>query len=98
MVLAVLYLCSWDYDRFRGIFTERPMKPELRPVRLELDPLERIGFIVFAASLFGFFGLTRGFGPGGVGLASIAAVAGAYAKGRMDQRKLDLRKIRRMGL
>jgi hypothetical protein len=31
MLLAVTFLCAWDYHRFRGIFTNRPW-PDGRPV------------------------------------------------------------------
>lgn len=30
MLLAALYLCCWDYDRFRSLFTTRPFEPRHR--------------------------------------------------------------------
>ena len=61
MMLAVIYLCAWDYHRIRSVFTEKPW-PASRPVpELRLDWLERTGFLVFAASLLMFFGATRSF-------------------------------------
>lgn len=61
MLLAVVYLCAWDYHRFRGIFTERTWSAkELVPI-LRLDRLERIGFWVFAICLLAVFGATRSF-------------------------------------
>jgi len=59
MLLAVFYLCAWDYHRVRSIFTKRPWDPELPVPDLKLDWLERIGFWVFAVSLLGVFGVTR---------------------------------------
>jgi hypothetical protein len=59
MLLAVTFLCAWDYHRFRGIFTNRPW-PDGRPVpQPRLDWLERIGFWAFAVSLLAVFGVTR---------------------------------------
>lgn len=57
MLLAVAYLCFWDYHRSRSLLTERPLD---RPVpELRLDWLERIGFAVFATSLLAVFLTTR---------------------------------------
>ena len=57
MLLAVLYLCFWDYDRFRPLFTRSPLD-EL-PVR-SLDVLEKVGFTLFGVSILSFFLTTRG--------------------------------------
>lgn len=63
MLLAALYLCCWDYDRFRGLFTTRPFAAPRGIPTLELDSWERMGFTVFAVALLAFFGATRGFVP-----------------------------------
>jgi hypothetical protein len=59
MLMAVLYLCVWDYHRIRSLITPRPWDPSLRIPEPRLDRLERIGFLVFAASLLLVFGATR---------------------------------------
>jgi uncharacterized membrane protein YphA (DoxX/SURF4 family) len=84
MLLAVLYLCAWDYHRFRSIFTLRPLAPEHHPRTLVLDRLEKIGFGVFGAALMAFFLLSRGLGPTSIAIPSIAlgAVAGLFTLGR----------------
>jgi hypothetical protein len=62
MLLAVTYLCIWDYHRFRPMLTSSPMTRDI-PVP-KLDPWETAGFVVFAVSLMNFFGITRSFiGP-----------------------------------
>lgn len=71
MLLAVLYLWAWDWDRFRGLLTTTDLAPEHRAPRLRLDPLERLGFVVFAFALLSFFLLTRGFVDRGLGRAAI---------------------------
>ncbi len=58
MFLAVLYLCAWDYHRIRALLTELPWTEGPIPLP-RLDPLERIGFWIFCASLFAVFGATR---------------------------------------
>ena len=63
MLLAALYLCCWDYDRFRSLFTKSPFEAGHRMPTLELDRWERTGFTVFAIALLVFFGWTRGFAP-----------------------------------
>ncbi len=63
MLLAALYLCCWDYHRFRGLFTSRPFEVRQRIPTLELDRWEGAGFTVFAIALLAFFGWTRGFVP-----------------------------------
>ena len=60
MLLAVLYLCVWDYHCFRGLITDRLWREGKVP-EPRLDPLERVGFWFFAGSLLAFFGATRGF-------------------------------------
>ncbi len=72
MMLAVLYLCAWDYHRFRGLLTTEPLAPEYRPAELRLDPIERLGFVLFAAGLLGFFGVTRSLAALGVWRISLA--------------------------
>ena len=59
MLLAILYLCAWDYHRFRSIFTTRPWDPECSVPDPRLDWLEKIGFWVFAVSLLAVLGVTR---------------------------------------
>lgn len=59
MLLAVVYLCAWDYHRIRAVFTQRPWPAGRVVPRLELERLERIGFAVFAAALLVFFSATR---------------------------------------
>lgn len=72
MVLAVVYLCAWDYHRFRGLLTTRQLAPENQPPQLRLDPLERAGFGVFALSLLSFFLMTRSLFVRGFGRVAIA--------------------------
>ena len=71
MLLAVLYLCAWDYERFGSFLTARELAPEHRPPPLRLDRLESIGFGVFAVALLVFFLLTRGLSPVGMGLPTL---------------------------
>jgi hypothetical protein len=83
MLLAVAYLCAWDFHRFRGLFTLAPLT---RPVPSHrLDRWEFAGFLVFAASLMNVFGMTRSFvGPQyvavfvGTGLAAGVATLGRF--------------------
>jgi uncharacterized membrane protein YphA (DoxX/SURF4 family) len=44
MLLAVLYLCAWDYHRWRGVVTERPWAPGTVVPQPRLDWMERAGF------------------------------------------------------
>ena len=83
MLLAVLYLCAWDYPRVRGIFVPPGAAPAPQAPRFELDGLERVGFVVFGVSLLAFFGLTRGFGPVGMGvpLLIVGLLAGLFTLG-----------------
>ncbi|MGI9516507.1 MAG: hypothetical protein ACR2NP_05660 [Pirellulaceae bacterium] len=57
MVLAVTWLCVWDFDRFRSMLTTRPLNTVVPVGRL--DVWEFIGFLVFAISLLAFFFMTR---------------------------------------
>ncbi|MFT5143545.1 MAG: hypothetical protein ACI80V_001180 [Rhodothermales bacterium] len=59
MLLAVVYLCMWDFHRFRSMFTAKPAPPHFLVPKL--DRWEMIGFIVFAFSVMNFFGYTRSF-------------------------------------
>jgi small-conductance mechanosensitive channel len=59
MVIAVLYLCIWDYDRFRSLVTLEPWRLGAIPTRT-LDRWERAGFFIFGAAIIGVFGTTRG--------------------------------------
>ncbi len=59
MLLAVTYLCVWDWHRFRSLFTLTPLGTPVPSPRL--DRWERAGFLVFAVSLTSFFAFTRGF-------------------------------------
>lgn len=61
MLLGVLYLLVWDYDRFRSLLTTRPFREDVEVPVLKLDPWERVGFAAFAVALFTFFGFTRSF-------------------------------------
>ena len=72
MLLAALYLCCWDYDRFRSLFTTRPFEPRHRIPTLTLDRWERLGFFVFSMALLAFFGSTRGLVPGPAARLAIA--------------------------
>ena len=78
MLLATVYLCCWDYDRFRSLFTTRPFEARHGIPTLELDPWERAGFTVFAIALLAFFGGTRGFVPD---LVAMLAVPTGFAAG-----------------
>lgn len=58
MLLAVLYhLVAWDWHRFRGLFTTRPLRAAVSEPRL--DRWERVGFVVFGVSLVAVLGTTR---------------------------------------
>ena len=77
MLGAVLYLCLWDYDRFRGLLTSRPPEaPSGIPVQ-RLDRWERIGFGVLAAALLTFFAFTRSFVGASVGRLAVPVGAAA---------------------
>lgn len=57
LVLATLYLCFWDYHRFRSLLTTS--SSALPAATHMLDPWETLGFATFACSLLAFFALTR---------------------------------------
>ena len=57
MLLAVLWLCAWDWHRFRSIVTESRFEGDV--TRHRLDRWERIGFVLFAVALMAFFAQTR---------------------------------------
>ncbi|MEM1182121.1 MAG: DoxX family protein [Acidobacteriota bacterium] len=61
MLLAVLYLCAWDYHRFRGLLTLAPLSAE--PAMQRLDRIERVGFSVFGTCFLYCFLATRGAVP-----------------------------------
>lgn len=58
MWLAALYLCCWDYHRFRSMFRESPLSQQ--PCAQRLERWERVGFSAFAFSIMGFFLAARG--------------------------------------
>ena len=84
MLLAVIYLCAWDYDRLRGILTPEPAAPPLRPAVHRLDRVECAGFTVFAVALVSCFLATRGGVPISWTpyLATTGLLAGLTALGR----------------
>lgn len=55
MLLAVMYLCAWDYHRFRAMVTTAPWPEDLEIAMPRLDPWERVGFVLFAASMLAFW-------------------------------------------
>ena len=59
MLVAVIYLCAWDYHRIRSVLTERPWPVDRAIPALKLDRWERAGFVVFALSLLAVFLTTR---------------------------------------
>lgn len=61
MLVAVIYLCAWDYERFRGLLTRKPWPQNLVVPTLQLDRWELYGFWAFALALLIFCGVTRGF-------------------------------------
>jgi uncharacterized membrane protein YphA (DoxX/SURF4 family) len=78
MLLAVIYLCAWDYDRFRGLVTRETWPRDLEVPNLRLDRWELLGFWVFALALFVFCSVTRGFlSP----KASLTAIGFGFAAG-----------------
>lgn len=82
MLLAVTYLCAWDWHRFRSLFTLTPL-PSPAPSH-HLDRWELAGFLVFAGSLLTFFLFTRSFVSAQYVVAVVAAgmAAGLFALGR----------------
>ncbi|NNE71162.1 MAG: hypothetical protein HKN29_12470, partial [Rhodothermales bacterium] len=82
MLLAVTFLCCWDWHRFRPMFLEAPLT---RPVpRHRLENWERVGFFAFAFSLMNFFGVTRSFIPSSLAAAFLVTgiLAGIATLGR----------------
>jgi uncharacterized membrane protein YphA (DoxX/SURF4 family) len=70
LVLAVTCLCFWDGHRFRPLLTLAPLS---RPVPVQrLDTWETVGFVAFAASILGFFGMTRSLVDAGFALVFVA--------------------------
>lgn len=82
MLLASLYLCFWDYHRFRGLFTtDSPASP---PSAHRLDRWETLGFTAFAICLLAFFALTRDYLSSNLSLPliSLGISGGLLALGR----------------
>lgn len=75
MLLAVTYLCVWDFHRFRPMLTETPLLGAVRQHRL--DRWEFAGFTLFGASLVGFFFITRGTLSNTLTIPCVAAGFGA---------------------
>lgn len=82
MLLAALYLCFWDFHRFRPLFTVKPLQQEVAEHRL--DRWEKSGFAVFGVSLVNFFGLTRSLYDADLARVSIVVgfAAGLFTLGR----------------
>ena len=82
MLLAVAYLCVWDFHRFRPMLTLAAF-PHPVPVP-KLDRWERVGFVVFAFSLMNFFGVTRSLIGANFALVFVATglIAGLATFGR----------------
>lgn len=82
MLLAALYLCFWDFHRFRPLLTLTPLGREVAEHRL--DRWEKVGFAVFAVSLVNFFGITRSLYHVGLARWSIllGVAAGLFTLGR----------------
>jgi hypothetical protein len=82
MLLAVLYLCLWDFHRFRPLLTESSLDVDV--ARHRLDPWETLGFTAFAAALLTLFLLTRGFLDTRLAVASLigGTAAGLLTLGR----------------
>ena len=71
MLVAVIYLCSWDYARWRGLVTESAPSADFLPVRHRLEPLEAVGFWIFGLCFVACFLATRG----GVPMEAVPALA-----------------------
>lgn len=82
MLLAVVYLCMWDYHRFRPMLTESPLEGVV--ARHRLDLWEAVGFTTFALALIGFFLTTRSLLDGRltIALVIIGLAAGLFSLGR----------------
>lgn len=79
MLLAVIYLCAWDYHRFRGLLTTSPWPASLEIAEPRLDVWERVGFATFAVSMLSFWMVARSFGAGlgmqaSIGLGVVAGL------------------------
>ena len=84
MLLAVIYLCAWDFHRVPGVLVDPSRGAGPLPPLMKLDRLERVGFVVFGLSLLVFFSLTRGIASGGFGLPTmlVGSAAGLFTLGR----------------
>ena len=82
MLLAVLWLCAWDWHRLRSLVTETPLRGEV--TRHRLDRWELAGFVAFAVALMAFFAQTRSLVPFRVGpwLVVAGLAGGLVAAGR----------------
>lgn len=82
MLLAVTYLCAWDWHRFRSLFTVTLLPAPVPTHRL--DRWELAGFLVFAGALLTFFLFTRSLVSARYVVAIIAAglAGGLFALGR----------------
>lgn len=76
MLMAVIYLCAWDYHRFRGLITTTPWPNDLELAEPRLDAWERAGFVVFALSMLAFWTASR---LGGASLLSASILLGLAA-------------------
>lgn len=71
MLVAIIYLLLWDYDRFRGILTTRRLAAHWNVSVFRLDRWEVAGFVVLAVALLVFFGSTRDLVPDVVAVLSV---------------------------
>lgn len=58
MLLAVTWLCVWDFHRFRPMLTTAPLEHAVHQPRL--DRWEFAGFTIFGVCLMSVFGMIRG--------------------------------------
>ena len=77
MLLAVVYLCIWDFHRFRPIFSRKPFEATIR--QHKLDFLEKVGFTVWACSIIGLFASLRFVSLFEMKLAGYAMIIGLAA-------------------
>ncbi len=93
MLLAVVYLCFWDYYRFRPMLTTSASMPRFADHRL--DRLELVGFVVFGAALLSFFGFVRGFLGGRLSIPCVVVgfAAGLFTLGRFVQVQFRARRV-----
>lgn len=82
MLMAVVYLCMWDYHRFRPMLTESPLEGVV--ARHRLDLWEAVGFTTFALSLIAFFLTTRSLLDGAItiGCVALGLAAGFFTLSR----------------